>query len=283
MGMKEKRIIGKVIYHVLVCGIGLIMIYPLVWMVMSSFKKTETIFTTAGQLFPTPFVLENYANGWKGFAKITFATFFKNSLFVSIIATIGTLISSALVAYGLSRCKFLGRRVLFVAMLLSMMLPAQVLMIPQYLWYQKLGWVGSFKPLIIPYFFAIQGFFVYQIMNFIDGIPRELDEAAKIDGCSYYGIFGRVILPLISPALITCTIFSFMWRWDDFLSALLYINESAKYPVSLALKLFSDPGSSSDYGAMFAMASLSILPAVVMFICLQKYLVEGISTSGLKG
>ena len=212
MGMKEKRIIGKVIYHVLVCGIGLIMIYPLVWMVMSSFKKTETIFTTAGQLFPTPFVLENYANGWKGFAKITFATFFKNSLFVSIIATIGTLISSALVAYGLSRCKFLGRRVLFVAMLLSMMLPAQVLMIPQYLWYQKLGWVGSFKPLIIPYFFAIQGFFVYQIMNFIDGIPRELDEAAKIDGCSYYGIFGRVILPLISPALITCTIFSFMWR-----------------------------------------------------------------------
>ena len=283
MGMKEKRIIGKAIYHVLVCGIGLIMIYPLVWMVMSSFKKTETIFTTAGQLFPAPFVLENYANGWNGFAKITFSTFFKNSLFISIIATIGTLISSALVAYGLSRCKFFGRRILFIAMLLSMMLPAQVLMIPQYLWYQKLGWVGSFKPLIIPYFFAIQGFFVYQIMNFIDGIPRELDEAAKIDGCSYYGIFGRVILPLISPALITCTIFSFMWRWDDFLSALLYINESAKYPVSLALKLFSDPGSSSDYGAMFAMASLSILPAVAMFICLQKYLVEGISTSGLKG
>ena len=283
MGMKEKRIIGKAIYHVLVCGIGLIMIYPLVWMVMSSFKKTETIFTTAGQLFPAPFVLENYANGWKGFAKITFATFFKNSLFISIIATIGTLISSALVAYGLSRCKFFGRRILFIAMLLSMMLPAQVLMIPQYLWYQKLGWVGSFKPLIIPYFFAIQGFFVYQIMNFIDGIPRELDEAAKIDGCSYYGIFGRVILPLISPALITCTIFSFMWRWDDFLSALLYVSKSSMYPVSLALKLFCDPGSSSDYGAMFAMASLSILPAVAMFICLQKYLVEGISTSGLKG
>jgi len=164
-----------------------------------------------------------------------------------------------------------------------MMLPAQVLMIPQYLWYQKLGWVGSYKPLIIPYFFAIQGFFVYQITNFIDGIPRELDEAAKIDGCSYYSIFARIHLPLIAPALITATIFSFMWRWDDFLSALLYVNESAKYPVSLALKLFCDPGSSSDYGAMFAMATLSILPAVIMFICLQKYLVEGISTSGLKG
>lgn len=164
-----------------------------------------------------------------------------------------------------------------------MMLPAQVLMIPQYLWYEKLGWVGTYLPLIVPYYFAIQGFFVYLIMNFINGIPTELDEAAKIDGCSYYTIFGRIILPLIVPSLITTGIFSFMWRWDDFLSALLYVNESARYPVSLALKLFSDPGSSSDYGAMFAMATLSILPAVIIFIFLQKYLVEGIATSGLKG
>ena len=281
--MKTKQLIGKIAYHVIVCGLGLIMIYPLVWMVMSSFKETNTIFTTAGQLIPSKFVFENYVNGWKGFAKVSFATFFKNSLFISIIATFGTVISSAVVAFGLARCKFPGRRILFVAMLLSMMLPAQVLMIPQYLWYQKLGWVGSYKPLIIPYFFAIQGFFVYLMINFIEGIPRELDEAAKIDGCSYYSIFARIILPLISPALITASIFSFMWRWDDFLSALLYVNESAKYPVSLALKLFSDPGSSSDYGAMFAMATISILPAVTMFICLQKYLVEGIATSGLKG
>jgi multiple sugar transport system permease protein len=121
------------------------------------------------------------------------------------------------------------------------------------------------------------------IMNFIDGIPRELDEAAKIDGCSYYGVFVRIILPLVVPALITSAVFSFMWRWDDFLSALLYVNKSIKYPVSLALKLFCDPGSSSDYGAMFAMASLSILPSVIIFIFFQKYLVEGISTSGLKG
>lgn len=281
--MKKKRLIGKIIYHVLVCGLGLVMIYPLVWMIMSSFKPTSTIFTTAGQLIPTQFVFENYVNGWKGFAKITFATFFKNSLFISIVATMGTLISSSLVAFGLSRCKFFGRRALFVAMLLSMMLPAQVLMIPQYLWYQKLGWVGSYKPLIIPYFFAIQGFFVYQISNFIDGIPRELDEAAKIDGCSYYSIFFRIVLPLITPALITSTIFSFMWRWDDFLGALLYVNKTEKYPVSLALKMFCDPSSSSDYGAMFAMATLSILPAVLIFFCLQRYLVEGISTSGLKG
>ncbi|MGL5434686.1 MAG: carbohydrate ABC transporter permease [Lachnospiraceae bacterium] len=281
--MKTKQTIGKIVYHVLVCGLGLIMIYPLIWMIMSSFKDTSTIFTTAGQLIPETFVLDNYVNGWKGFANIGFATFFGNSLLISIVATIGTVLSSALVAFGLARCKFRGRRILFVAMLLSMMLPAQVLMIPQYLWYQKLNWVGSYMPLITPYFFAIQGFFVYLMINFIEGIPKELDEAAKIDGCSWYGIFARIILPLITPALITGSIFSFMWRWDDFLSALLYVNESARYPVSLALKLFSDPGSSSDYGAMFAMATLSILPAVTMFICLQRYLVEGISTSGLKG
>ena len=281
--MKEKRLAGAALYHIIIFAIGIIMVYPLIWMVMSSFKETNTIFTTASSLIPEHFVTDNYANGWKGFAKISFSTFFKNSIFISVIATIGTIASSAVVAYGFARFKFRGKGILFSAMLLSMMLPAQVLMIPQYLWYQKLGWVGSYKPLIIPYFFAIQGFFVYQISNFIDGIPRELDEAAKIDGCSYYSIFFRIVLPLITPALITSTIFSFMWRWDDFLSALLYINESAKYPVSLALKLFCDPGSSSDYGAMFAMATLSIMPAMIMFFCLQKYLVEGIASTGIKG
>lgn len=281
--MKEKRTARSVIYHVVICLIGIVMIYPLIWMVMSSFKETGTIFTTANSLIPEKFILDNYRNGWKGFAGISFATFFKNSIFIAVVATIGTIISSAVVAYGFARFEFRGKKLLFAAMLLSMMLPAQVLMIPQYLWYQKLGWVGSYLPLIIPYFFATQGFFVYLMSNFIEGIPRELDEAAKIDGCSYFGIFRLVIAPLMKPAVVTGCIFSFMWRWDDFLSALLYINKTAQYPVSLALKLFCDPGSSSDYGAMFAMATLSILPAVLIFLFFQKYLVEGISTSGLKG
>ena len=281
--MKEKRAVKGAVYHILVFMFGLIMIYPLVWMVMSSFKPTSTIFQTSGSLIPETFTFENYVNGWKGFAKVTFAVFFKNSLFISAAATIGTVMSSAVAAYGFARFKFRGKKLLFSAMLLSMMLPAQVLMIPQYLWYQKLGWVGSYMPLIVPYFFAIQGFFVYLMSNFISGIPRDLDEAAKIDGCSYAAVFTKIILPLIKPALVTGGIFSFMWRWDDFLSALLYVNKSARYPVSLALKLFCDPGSSSDYGAMFAMASLSILPSVLIFIFFQRYLVEGISTSGLKG
>ena len=281
--MKRKKTISNIIYHILVCACGLVMIYPLVWMVMSSFKDTNTIFTTATSLIPEKFTLQNYVNGWKGFAKVGFGTFFKNSLFISITATIGTVLSSSVVAYGFARCKFPGRKLLFAAMLASMMLPAQVLMIPQYLWYQKLNWVGTNLPLIVPYCFAIQGFFVYMMTNFTEGIPRELDEAAKIDGCSYYTIFTKIIFPLMVPTMITGCIFSFMWRWDDFLGALLYVNKTEKYPVSLALKMFCDPSSSSDYGAMIAMATLSILPAVLIFFCLQRYLVEGISTSGLKG
>ncbi|MCI7276367.1 MAG: carbohydrate ABC transporter permease [Cuneatibacter sp.] len=281
--MTAKRKIGTVVYHVLVFLGGIVMIYPLLWMVMSSFKETSTVFTTASSLIPEKFILENYANGWKGFAGVSFATFFRNSFFIAVTATFGTLVSSAVVAYALKRLNFRLRGVLFICVLSTMMLPAQILMIPQYLWYNQLGWTGTYLPMILPYWFATQGFFVYLIMNFIEGIPKDLDEAAKIDGCSYYGIFVKIIMPLIVPSLLTSAIFSFIWRWDDYLSALLYINKTKMYPVAMALKNFCDPGSSSDYGAMFAMSTLSIVPAVVIFLIFQKSLVEGIAASGIKG
>ena len=135
--MKAKKRTGTIIYHILVCGFGLLMLYPLFWMFMSSFKDTNTIFTTARSLIPDPFTLENYANGWKGFAGVSFATFFKNSLFVAVLGTIGTLASSACVAFGFARCQFRGKKLLFGAMLASMMLPGQILMVPQYLWYEN--------------------------------------------------------------------------------------------------------------------------------------------------
>ena len=279
--MKTKRALGKIVYHVLVCGFGLVMIYPLVWMIMSSFKETNTIFQTAGTLIPEKFVLSNYITGWKGFAKIGFGTFFQNSLFIAVVATVGTVLSSAFVAYGFARCKFRGRRILFVAMLLSMMLPAQVLMIPQYLWYQKLGWVGSYLPLTIPYYFAIQGFFVYLIMNFIEGIPRELDEAAKIDGCSYYSIFTRIIMPLITPALITSGIFSFMWRWNDYLWPKLVINGKERYTIQLALANYSGEYS-VDWNSLLAMSVISMIPVIIVFVTLQKYIIGGMTAGGVK-
>lgn len=279
----NSKVVKRSIGSVVICACGLIMIYPLIWMVMSSFKPNNTIFSTSTQLIPQNFTLENYVGGWQGFGDTSFATFFKNSLFVTVLGTVGTVISSALVAYGFSRFNFFGKKFLFVVLLVSMMLPAQVLMIPQYIWYQQLNWVGSYLPLIVPCFFATQGFFVYLMVNFIDGIPKDLDEAAKIDGCSYYSIFFRIILPLMVPALITACIFSFMWKWDDFLSSLLYLNKTTMYTVSLALQLFTDPNTSSNYGEVFAMSTLSLVPSLLLFIFFQKYMVEGISTTGLKG
>lgn len=279
---KTKRRIIAVIYHIFTFCFAMVMIYPLLWMVMSSFKDTNEIFRTAQNLFPSKFQFGNYVTGWKGFAGYSFSIFFKNSIIIAGISTIGAVISSAIVSYGFARCEFKGKGIWFACMLLSMMLPFQVIMIPQYILFNRLGWVGSYLPLIVPQWFG-QGFFIFLNLQFIKGIPRDLDEAAKIDGCSIYSIFIRIILPLIKPSLVTSAIFSFMWRWDDFLSALIYLSDPIKYPVSYALKMFSDPTAGSDWGAMFAMATLSLIPIFLIFLTMQKYLVEGIASTGIKG
>ncbi len=279
--MKIRKNLSSVIYYVVICLFAFVMIYPVLWMVFGSFKTSNEILNSAANLLPSQWHFGNYSTGWKGFAGHTFGEFFKNSLFICIIATIGAVISSAVVAYGFSRCKFKGKNLWFGCMILSMMMPFQILMIPQYIMFNKFGWVGTFLPIIVPQFFG-QGFFIFLNVQFIKGIPFDLDEAAKIDGLTTYGIFGRIILPLIKSSLVTSAIFSFMWRWDDFLAALLYLNNPARYPVSLALKLFSDPATGSDWGAMFAMATLSILPIFIIFLTMQKYLVEGIASTGIK-
>ncbi|MGG3306504.1 carbohydrate ABC transporter permease [Paenibacillus lautus] len=258
------------------------MTYPILWLVASSLKPNHEIFTTAYSLIPSRLEFSNYATGWKGFAGTTFGTFFQNSFIIVIISTIGAVASSALVAFGLARTKFFGQQFWFACMMITMMLPHDVVIVPQYVMFAKFGWLSSFKPLIVPQFFGIP-FFIFLIMQFIRTIPKELDEAAKIDGCSKYGIFFRVVVPLIVPALITCSIFSFYWRWDDFINPLIYLNNPEKYPVSLALKLFLDGESLNNWGGMFAMATLSLLPVVIVFFIFQKYIVEGISTTGLKG
>ena len=281
---KKRFEISKLIGKIFVVALAVIMIYPLIWMFMSSFKESNTILPTAASLWPENWTWENYPVGWQGISRNeTFGTFFFNSFVIASLSTIGTVLSSSLVAYSFSRGKFRGRKLLFALTLGTMMLPAQVLMIPQFLWFNQLGWVNSYKPLIIPSYFATQGFFVFLMTNFMNAIPRELDDAARIDGCSFYGIYGRVVLPLSVPVLITATIFSFMWRWDDFVGPLLYLRNVSTYPASLALRSFSDPASATPFGPIFAMSILSLIPLVLIFFLLQRYLVEGITTTGLKG
>ncbi|MCK0472801.1 carbohydrate ABC transporter permease [Halalkalibacter sp. APA_J-10(15)] len=268
-------------FHFLLMLFALIMIYPLLWMFASSFKENSEIFVNAHTLIPVNWDLSNYLTGWQGFGGVTFGTFFKNSFIIVTITTIGAVFFSSLIAYAFARIPFKGKSFWFVCMMMTMMLPYEVLMVPQYIMFNWFGWINSFKPLILPTFFGFP-FFIFLMIQFIRTIPYELDEAAKIDGCNRYSIFFRIILPLIKPALVTAAIFSFYWRWDDFIGPLLYLNRPDLYPVSLALKLYSDPDAITNWGAMFAMSALSLIPVFLMFLFFQKYIVEGISTSGLK-
>jgi multiple sugar transport system permease protein len=167
-------------------------------------------------------------------------------------------------------------------MILTLMLPAQVQLVPQYIMFNKLGWVNTYLPLVIPRLCG-QAFFIFMIMQFIRGIPRELDEAAEMDGASRIRVFFSIILPLILPVLITASIFCFYWTWEEFQGPLIYLSNPKLYPVSLALRAMSDANSVTNWGAIFAMASLSLIPVIAIFIFFQRYLVQGISTTGLKG
>lgn len=270
------------VYHAIVAGFAFVMLYPLLWMFASSFKPTAEVFRNVTSLIPSSIELDNYVRGWAGFGGISFGTFYLNSFFYAGMATLIGVVSSSIVAYGFSRIKFVGRGFWFACMLVTLMLPAQVTIIPQYVAFTQLDLRNSFLPLLLPRMGG-QAFFIFLIMQFIRGIPKELDEAAEIDGCSRAGIFFRVILPLIQPALITAAIFSFYWTWEDFLGPLIYLNAPRQYTVSLALRAFADPSSGTDWGAIFAMSSLSLVPVFAIFIFFQRYLVQGISTTGLKG
>lgn len=280
--MRSKKIVKKVLYHLFVIAFGIIMIYPVLWMVSGSFKDNKEILRGTLSLIPRELKLTNYATGWKGFSKISFGTFFKNSFLITSIATLGTVISSSFIAYALSRIKFRGRKFWFTCMLATMMLPGQVIMIPSYLIWYKLGLANSYVPLIFPYFCG-QAFFIYQMMQFMASIPRDLDEAATIDGCSKYSIYSNIILPLLKPSIVTTIIIQFYWKWDDYMGPLLYLSKPKSYTASLAIKMFADSASTTDFGAMFAMSTLSLLPVFFIFLFFNRYLVEGISTSGIKG
>lgn len=257
------------------------MLYPLLWMLASSFKPNSEIFVTVGSLIPETFTAENYVNGWRGFAGMSFGVYFGNSLLVAGVSTVGAALSAACIAFGLARIRFPGRNFWFVLMIITMMLPGQVMMIPRFVLFNQMGWVGTFLPLTVPAFFG-GAFDIFLVMQFIRGVPRDMDEAAKIDGCSWYGIFGRILLPMIVPAVVTVGILTFINSWGDFMGSLLYLNSPRTYTVAYALKLFSD-SAGTDFGATFAMSVLSLVPILVLFFFFQRQLVEGISIQGLKG
>ncbi|HEX2620725.1 MAG TPA: carbohydrate ABC transporter permease, partial [Phototrophicaceae bacterium] len=247
-----------------------------------SLKAPDEIFTSITSLIPSQLHFENYSEGWAGFGGITFSTFFKNSFIYAGAGTLIQVTTSVIIGFGFARVKFRGKRIFFTIMLLTLMLPSEVLLIPQYIIFSRLDWLNTFLPLLVP---RIGGgaFFIFMIVQFIRGIPIDLDEAAMIDGAGSFGTFLFVILPQLTPAIITATIFSFYWTWDDFLGPLIYLTDPKLYTVSVALRTFSDSNSVTNWGAIFAMLGLSLVPTFLLFVFFQRYLVEGIATTGLKG
>ncbi|QNF29722.1 MULTISPECIES: carbohydrate ABC transporter permease [Metabacillus] len=270
------------VYHLLVGGFALLMLYPVIWLLMSSFKPSEMIFVTAKSLIPDPWILDNFSKGWEGIGGNSFGVFIKNTVVLVIFTMIGQVISSAFIAFGFARMNFFGKGFWFAIMMVTLMLPYEVVMIPQYIIFSKLGWLDSIKPIVIPAYFG-HPFFIFLLVQFIRTIPRELDEAATIDGCNTFKIFYKIILPLIRPALATAAIFSFYWTWDNLLGPVLYLNSPDKYTVSMALNMFLSNETVSNWGAMFAMSIVTLIPVFVVFFLFQRHVVEGISTSGLKG
>jgi multiple sugar transport system permease protein len=269
------------IYHVVLCLASIAMLYPLLWMLASSFKPENDIFGSAA-LWPRSFSLDSYWRGWSGL-QVSFGKFFLNSLLVSLSCVLGNVFSCSLAAYGFARLKFRGRNFWFALMLGTLMLPYHATLIPQYILFLNLGWIDTFLPLIVPKFLAVDAFFVFLLVQFFRSIPRELDEAAMIDGCGPWRIYWMVIVPLSLPALATAAIFTFIWTWDDFFGPLVYLNDMNSYTVQLGLRSFVDSTGKSDWGALFAMSTLTLLPVFAFFLFFQRLLIDGIATTGLKG
>ncbi len=265
---------------IIILGVG--MLYPVVWLIAASFKESNTIFSDPS-LWPRAFTLRNYPQGWRGIGIVTFGTFFRNSFLISGLSVLANIIFCSLTAYAFGRLKFKLRRFWFTVMLLTLMLPNHVTTIPRYVIFRSFGWVDTILPFVVPRIFATDAFFVFLLVQFIRSLPKELDESAYIDGAGKLGIYLRIVLPLTVPALVTTMLFSFLWTWDDFFNQLLFLNSPQKYTVPMGLRLFLDSSGMSSWGPMFAMSVLAIVPAFILFFSLQKYFVQGIATTGIKG
>jgi multiple sugar transport system permease protein len=280
---KSESHIFETLTHIFIIVLGLAMLYPVLWMILSSFKPNNLIFSDTS-LIPKVFTLENYAKGWKGYAGVTFGRFFANSLAMCFVAIFANLASCSMAAYAFGRLKFTGKKLWFSIMMITLMLPAHVTLVPRYILFNTFNWVGSYLPIIVPKFLATDAFFVFMLVQFIRGLPKDLDEAAIIDGCSKTGIYFRIVLPLSTPALITTALFTFLWTWDDFFNHLLYLTKPEIFTVSRALRTFvGDAGAVSNWGGALAMSTLSMIPCFLLFFSLQKYFVQGITTTGIKG
>ena len=286
MKLSTAHKIGRFFQYFVLILVGVIMIYPLVWMVGATFKSNAEIFAGIGFLTANPTlqgyidaVTQNYGGDisiWRAFI---------NTYSFVIPKVIFTVINSVIAAYGFSRFKFKGRDMLFGIMISTLFLPQVVLNVPQYLMYNSFGWINSpfYLPLWVPTLFATETYFVYQLVQFMRSIPHDLDEAAAIDGCGPVKILYKIIAPMLSPSLVACGLFQFMWSCNDYMGPLLYVQTPSKYPMSIFVKLSMDADSGFNWNRILALSLISIIPQLVVFFCAQDAFIDGISAGAVKG
>jgi oligogalacturonide transport system permease protein len=273
---------GIMLRYLMLAAVGLLMLYPLIWLIGTSFKTNSEIFANPG-FWPENPTLDGYIKGWQTSTPYSFGTFFLNTLWIVIPKVIGTAISCTAVAYGFARFDFPFKKVLFASLIATLLLPNVVTRIPQYLLFRDLGWLDSFLPLWVPSAFAGDAFFVFMLVQFLRAIPRDMEEAARVDGATTWQTLIFIVVPLLMPALISVCLFQFMWTMNDFLGPLIYISSVDKYPVSLALKLSIDTTEAFEWNRVLAMSVLALTPALAVFFLAQKYFIDGISSGGIKG
>ena len=284
--MSHKKKMGIKIRHqianVIIILFGAVMLFPIIWMFFATFKSNEEIFGSI-TLLPRQFDLSGYISGWKGTGGITYATYFANTFLITIPVTLLTVFSCSLVAYGFARFRFPGTKFLFIILISTLMLPNAVIMIPRYALFNSFGWINTYMPFYAPAILATYPFFIFMLLQFLRSLPKDLDESAYIDGCGTFQVYRKILMPLMKPALFSAGLFQFIWTYNDYLNPLLYINSVNKYTVSLALKLSIDAESVVQWNKVMAMAFVANIPLIILFFSAQKYFVEGIATSGLKG
>ena len=263
-------------------AVAVLMLYPLAWLVGATFKSNAEIFTSVG-IWPSRLDFGAYAKGWKTSTEFTFATYFLNSFAIVVPRIIVTVISCVLVAYAFARFEFWGKKTLFAVMVGTMMLPLIILRLPQYLMFREFGWLDTYAPLIVPSAFATDTFFVFMLVQFLRGIPRDMEEAAQIDGCNALQMLWHIIVPLLKPAIIAVVVFQFIWTMNDFMGPLIYLSTVENYPVSLALKMSIGATEEVEWANVIAISVVSLIPSVAVFFMAQRYFIEGAASSGIKG
>ncbi|MCL2864886.1 MAG: carbohydrate ABC transporter permease [Lachnospiraceae bacterium] len=282
MSRKAKKTTKEIIMYIVLIIIGLFMIYPLIWMFFSSFKTNEEIFGSVA-LLPQMFSLEPFIHGWTSAGGLTYATFFRNSFVMVVPTTIFTVLSSTLVAYGFARFHFRGKKLAFAILLSTLMLPNAIVIIPRYTIFNSLGVLDGYGAFYLMSILACYPFFVYMLVQFMRGIPTDLDESAYIDGCGTFKTLTLILLPILKPALFSAGLFQFLWTYNDYFNSLIFIHSVSRFTATMALRLSLDAESVVNWGSVMAMSFLVVLPLVILFFVCQKYFVDGIATTGLKG